>query len=61
LARFLALFRETALLMVGFPDYQRYVAHRQARHPGEAVMSRDAFVRERTLRRYDGRGPGRCC
>ena len=52
--------RETAHLMVGLPDYDRYVAHRQVRHPGEAVMSRAEFVSERLANRYDGK-TGRCC
>ena len=53
--------RETAHLMVGLPDYERYVAHRGARHPGEPVMSRSEFVQERSDRRYGGKGIGRCC
>jgi uncharacterized short protein YbdD (DUF466 family) len=53
--------RETAHLMVGLPDYRRYVAHRTARHPGEPVMSRSEFVLERLNRRLGGTGPGRCC
>ena len=52
---------ETLHLMVGLPDYRRYVAHRLARHPGEAVMTEAEFVRERTRRRYEGAGAGRCC
>jgi uncharacterized short protein YbdD (DUF466 family) len=55
------LLRETAHLMVGMPDYSRYVAHRLARHPGAAVMTRAEFARERTARRYEGAAPGRCC
>jgi uncharacterized short protein YbdD (DUF466 family) len=54
---------ETARLMVGLPDYDRYLAHRRAVHPGEAAMSRDEFHRERTERRFGG-GAGRisrCC
>ena len=50
-------------LMVGLPDYETYAAHRRAVHPGEPVMSRTEFHRERTERRYGG-GPdriGRCC
>jgi len=39
--------RETANLMVGLPDYE--------------VMSRAEFVAERTTRRYEGGGSGRCC
>jgi uncharacterized short protein YbdD (DUF466 family) len=53
--------REAAHLMVGMPDYRRYLAHRHARHPDLPAMTRSEFVRERTRRRYDGSGPGRCC
>jgi uncharacterized short protein YbdD (DUF466 family) len=53
--------RETANLMVGLPDYERYVAHNRTRHPGKPVMSRAEFVAERTTRRYEGGGGGRCC
>jgi uncharacterized short protein YbdD (DUF466 family) len=53
--------RETANLMVGLPDYDRYVAHVRARHPDRPVMDRAAFVAERTARRYEGGGAGRCC
>jgi uncharacterized short protein YbdD (DUF466 family) len=52
--------RQTANLMVGLPDYDAYVAHRQRLHPDEAVMTREEFVRERQARRY-GRGGLRCC
>jgi uncharacterized short protein YbdD (DUF466 family) len=61
LKKALGALRETAHLMVGVPDYSRYVAHRLERHPGLPVMSRGEFVRERTVRRYEGGGPGRCC
>ena len=53
----------TARLMVGVPDYDAYVEHRGRVHPGEPVMSRAEFLRERTERRFGG-GPdriGRCC
>jgi uncharacterized short protein YbdD (DUF466 family) len=53
--------RETALLMVGLPDYRRYVAHRLAHHPGSPVMTEAEFVRDRMGRRYEGAGSGRCC
>jgi uncharacterized short protein YbdD (DUF466 family) len=53
--------RETANLMVGLPDYDRYVAHNRSRHPGTKVMDRAEFVAERTARRYEGGGAGRCC
>ena len=51
---------ETARLMVGLPDYERYLAHRGAHHPGEPAMSRTEFHRERTERRF-GAGTSRCC
>jgi len=53
--------RETASLMIGLPDYERYAAHVRAHHPGRPVMNRAEFVAERTARRYEGRGAGRCC
>jgi uncharacterized short protein YbdD (DUF466 family) len=53
--------RETAHLMVGLPDYENYVTHLQTRHPGKPVMTKAEFVAERTARRYEGKGAGRCC
>jgi uncharacterized short protein YbdD (DUF466 family) len=52
--------RQAAHLAVGLPDYQGYVAHRRARHPGEPVMSYEEFFRERQAARYR-RGSSRCC
>jgi uncharacterized short protein YbdD (DUF466 family) len=53
----------TARLMVGVPDYDAYVAHRRARHPGEPVMSYEDFFRERQASRYGANGGkiSRCC
>lgn len=49
-------------LMVGVPDYETYAAHRLAKHPGEPVMSRAEFLRNRTERRFGaGGGISRCC
>ena len=49
-------------LMVGLPEYDTYVAHREATHPGEALMSYEAFFRERQEARYGGAGKrGGCC
>ena len=42
----------TARLMVGIPDYDAYVAHRQCHHPGEPIMSYTEFFRERQKARY---------
>jgi uncharacterized short protein YbdD (DUF466 family) len=53
----------TARLMVGIPDYDSYVAHCKARHPGAEVMSYVEFFRERERARYsceNGRFKG-CC
>jgi len=54
---------QTARLMVGVPDYDTYVAHRRAQHPGEPIMSYAEFFRERQAARYAcerGRFKG-CC
>lgn len=51
----------TARLMVGLPDYDAYAAHRLAEHPGEPLMSRAEFHRDRTERRYGAGATGRCC
>ncbi|MDB5962149.1 MAG: hypothetical protein JWP59_3443 [Massilia sp.] len=48
-------------LMVGLPDYERYVAHIQAAHPGQAVMSYEEFFRERQQARYGNGKQGGCC
>lgn len=54
---------QTARLMIGLPDYDTYVAHRRAHHPGEPVMSYAEFFRERQTARYGGEGGrvSRCC
>ena len=53
----------TARLMVGIPDYDTYVAHRQANHPGLPIMTYEEFFVERQEARYavsKGRLRG-CC
>jgi uncharacterized short protein YbdD (DUF466 family) len=54
---------QTAHLMVGVPDYATYVEHRRRHHPGEPVMSREAFFRACQMRRYSPAAGGgvRCC
>jgi uncharacterized short protein YbdD (DUF466 family) len=56
-------FRRTARLMIGVPDYETYVAHRNANHPGEPVMTYAEFFRERQDARYGAKGGkiSRCC
>ncbi len=53
--------RAAAELVVGLPDYDHYVAHLRATHPGDAVMSRDAFFRARQNARFGSGGGLRCC
>ena len=53
---------ETARLMVGVPDYETYVAHRRAIHPGLPMMTYTEFFRERQDARYAvGKGRFRGC
>jgi uncharacterized short protein YbdD (DUF466 family) len=53
---------QTARLMVGVPDYQTYVAHRQTTHPDKPVMTYVEFFRERQDARYAvGKGRFRGC
>ncbi len=49
-------------LMVGLPEYDTYVAHMEATHPGDPLMSYEEFFRERQEARYGGAGKrGGCC
>ncbi len=53
--------RAAVELVVGLPDYDRYVAHSRDAHPEAAVMSRDAFFRARQDARFGAGGGLRCC
>lgn len=55
-----AFLAQTARLIVGVPDYDRYVAHMRRSHPDTPPMSREAFFVNRLDARY-GRGASRCC
>jgi len=46
--------------IIGAPDYERYLAHVQCRHPGATPLTREAFARDVLARRYDRPG-SRCC
>lgn len=46
--------------ILGAPDYDRYLRHMAARHPGCRVLSRDEFVASRLDARY-ARPGSRCC
>jgi uncharacterized short protein YbdD (DUF466 family) len=45
---------------IGAPDYERYLRHMRARHPGTEPLTREAFARERLEARYSRPG-SRCC
>jgi uncharacterized short protein YbdD (DUF466 family) len=46
--------------VIGVPDYDRYVAHVRAHHPGAEPMSEQEFVQQRLVDRYSRPG-NRCC
>jgi uncharacterized short protein YbdD (DUF466 family) len=60
LKTFVSRIRETSRLMVGVPDYDRYVAHVANTHPDQPVMSYREFFDNRQQARY-GVGMKRCC
>ena len=47
-------------VVIGAPDYERYLAHVARRHPGTTPLSREEFARDALARRYDRPG-SRCC
>jgi len=47
-------------VIIGVPDYARYLAHQRAKHPDATPLSREEFARERERARYEGTG-SRCC
>jgi uncharacterized short protein YbdD (DUF466 family) len=52
--------RQAYLQVFGIPDYEGYLAHMAAKHPGVAVLSRGDFFAQAIDRKYSKRGP-RCC
>ncbi|MGI9042642.1 MAG: YbdD/YjiX family protein [Gemmatimonadaceae bacterium] len=46
--------------VLGAPDYDRYLSHTLAAHPGRMPMTRDQFFCERLENRYSKPG-SRCC
>lgn len=46
--------------MIGVPDYDRYLEHQIAHHPGSIPMTRAEFSAERLENRYNKPG-SRCC
>jgi uncharacterized short protein YbdD (DUF466 family) len=45
--------------LTGDDAYERYLAHRAARHPGESALDRAAFYHAELERRF--RQASRCC
>ena len=52
--------RRVLLRVCGMPDYEQYVLHLRACHPGHAVPTERQFFEEYLRARYEG-GPTRCC
>ena len=46
--------------IIGAPNYERYVAYMTTNHPECALLSRDAFFKERMNQKYTQPG-SRCC
>jgi uncharacterized short protein YbdD (DUF466 family) len=46
--------------IVGAPDYERYLEHHAACHPGQAPLSAREYYADFVRRRFGG-GPPRCC
>lgn len=46
--------------VIGVPDYERYLAHVQQRHPDTVPLTREEFARDALARRYNQPG-NRCC
>ena len=54
--------RKALKTVIGAPNYEAYLDHRRAVHPGEPVMSEGEFFRYAIDRRFNKRGGGmRCC
>ena len=56
----LAAMAGIARRIVGAPDYERYVAHVRAHHPGAEPLGREEFCRARLEERYNKPG-AKCC
>jgi uncharacterized short protein YbdD (DUF466 family) len=52
--------RSGYMQIIGIPDYERYLGHMAAHHPGETPLSRREFCARSIDRKYGRSGP-RCC
>jgi uncharacterized short protein YbdD (DUF466 family) len=46
--------------VIGIPDFERYLAHMRAKHPGEPALTEREFHARAVERRYGAGRPG-CC
>ena len=46
--------------IIGVPDYDTYVGHMAARHPGQPLLTESEFAEERLTAKYSKPGQ-RCC
>ncbi|GGJ73816.1 uncharacterized short protein YbdD (DUF466 family) [Anoxybacillus voinovskiensis] len=55
--------RQFVDLLVGVPNYERYVEHMKTHHSGAPIKSRKEFFCEAQEARYNGKGGkvSRCC
>jgi uncharacterized short protein YbdD (DUF466 family) len=53
--------RQGWLRAIGAPDYQAYLAHHAAGHPGTPPMNEREYVKVFIERRYNRRGVSTCC
>ncbi|WP_026695065.1 YbdD/YjiX family protein [Peribacillus kribbensis] len=55
--------RQFISLLVGVPDYEKYVDHMKRHHPDEKIQSRKEFFCEAQDARYNAKGGkvSRCC
>ena len=60
LGRWWRLAAETGRLMVGVPNYERYVAQRRRHNPQAPVMTEQQFVRYCAEKRHNS-GSGKWC
>jgi uncharacterized short protein YbdD (DUF466 family) len=59
--RLLRLSARVVRQVVGAPDYERYLEHQAARHPGCTPLTAREYYAEFVTRRFGGSAPTRCC
>jgi len=59
--RKLRIFLGVVRQIVGAPDYERYLAHHAARHPGERPLTPREYYADFVNWRFGSGAPTRCC